>query len=314
MKGLQDPALMPDLSIVITSWNARPTIEGCLDSLRLQATRSPFEIILVDSSTDGTAELVRQNYPEVRLVSSPSRLYCGEARNMAIPAARAGIIAFLDADCTVESGWVDAILAAHRDPGLLVAGTVENGTPESLVAWAYYFCEFNLWLPGKGERDVAEGAGCCLSFKKKAWEAYGPFLTGTYSSDTAFHWKARAEGHRVRNVPAIRVFHRVLHGFRDFLRHVAHHRCCYARVKVREFRLGPTARLARCLFAPILPLLLLATIAARVAASGRFHREFLACLPLFYAGLCARAWGEFRGFAAGEGDGVVFPRRRSGPR
>ena len=166
-----------------------------------------FETILVDSSTDGTGDLVRQRYPEVQLITSSSRLFCGDARN-GRPRRPGRIIAFLDADCFVEPGWVDAVLEAHRTPHLLVSGVVLNGTPDRQVAWAYYFCEFSHWLPGGAIREIPEAAGCCLSFKREAYEAYGPFLEGTYSSDTAFQRRAWRDGHQVYLDPSIRIFHR----------------------------------------------------------------------------------------------------------
>ncbi len=64
----------PALSVIITSWNAGRTIRACLDSLRAQETAASLETILVDSSTDGTADLVRRDYPEVRVITFPSRL------------------------------------------------------------------------------------------------------------------------------------------------------------------------------------------------------------------------------------------------
>ena len=73
----------------------------------------------MDSSTDGTGDLVRQGYPEVRLITStcPALLRV-DARNLGLKIARAPIIAFLDADCFVEPGWVDAVLGAQRPPHL----------------------------------------------------------------------------------------------------------------------------------------------------------------------------------------------------
>ena len=64
----------PQLSVIIASYNARDTVAACLDSLRCQETSIPFEVLLVDSSTDGTAEVVRHHYAEVRLITSPQRL------------------------------------------------------------------------------------------------------------------------------------------------------------------------------------------------------------------------------------------------
>jgi len=298
-----------ELSVIIASYNARRTIAMCLDSLRLQKTSRTFETILVDSSTDGTAEMVRQRYPEVRLITSASRLFCGSARNVALKVAQAPIIAFLDADCFVEPGWVDAVLAAQSPPHYLVSGVVLNGSPDNQVAWAYYFCEFSHWLPARASREIHEAPGCCLSFQRPAYEAYGPFLEGTYSSDTAFHWRTRRNGHKVHLNPAIRVFHQTRYNIRDYLNHVAYHRRCYARVKLRESGLGLALRLAHVLLALLLPFLLLMVIGIRVIISRRFFREFLSCLPLLFAGLCARAYGEFFGFltSAQENHRIYIP-------
>jgi GT2 family glycosyltransferase len=270
----------PALSIIIASYNARQTIEMCLDSLRLQKSSRTFETILVDSSTDGTAELVRHSYPEIRLIASTSRLFCGSARNVGLKLAQAPIIAFLDADCFVERDWVDAVLAAQSPPHLLVSGIVLNGTPDRPVAWAYYFCEFSHWLPGGATREISEAAGCCLSFQREAYETYGPFIEGTYSSDTAFHWRVWRDGHKVYLDPAIRVFHRTHYTAREYLSHVAYHRRCYARVRRRETGLGLFARLAHVALTPVLPFLLLVALGTRVILSRRFFREFLGCLPL----------------------------------
>ncbi len=45
------------LSVVIASYNSKKTIEDCLNSLKNQNTTQPFEVIVIDSSTDGAADL-----------------------------------------------------------------------------------------------------------------------------------------------------------------------------------------------------------------------------------------------------------------
>nr|HPK71866.1 glycosyltransferase family 2 protein [Vicinamibacterales bacterium] len=152
----------PDLAVVITAYRARQVVGACLDSLRGQRTSRTFETLLVDSSDDGTAAYVRGAYPEVAVLTSPTRLHAGAARNLAIPHARAPLIAFLDADCTVGPAWVDLVCAAHERSELLVGGAVENAPTRSLVSWAYYFCEFNLWVPSPRGRYVDEVPGCSL--------------------------------------------------------------------------------------------------------------------------------------------------------
>ncbi|HSW48736.1 MAG TPA: glycosyltransferase family 2 protein, partial [Bryobacteraceae bacterium] len=121
MRAPDEPCqALPALSVVISCYNSRSTLDDCLSSLRRQETRSRFEVILVESSADGTADHVRRDYPEVRLLASARRLYCGDARNLALGVARAPVVAFLDADCHVGAEWVEAVLEAHRSPYWLV--------------------------------------------------------------------------------------------------------------------------------------------------------------------------------------------------
>ncbi|MHB0859600.1 MAG: glycosyltransferase family 2 protein, partial [Anaerolineae bacterium] len=137
---------VPLLSVIIASYNARETICACLRALQDQATSCPFEVIVADSSHDGTAELVAEAFPWVRRITSSARMYCGEARNRGIAVSRGEIVAFLDADCTVGPEWVEALREAHQAPDLAIGGVIANGSPTPM-GWAYYLTEFSRWLP-----------------------------------------------------------------------------------------------------------------------------------------------------------------------
>ena len=286
----------PELSVVITSFNARDTIGACLESLRRQRTARAFEVVLIDSSTDGTASLVQTDYPEVDVTVSPVRLYAGSGRNRALARTRARLIAFLDADCSVGADWVERVCDAHERDDLLIGGSIDNAASRSLVSWAYYFCEFSLWLPSARSRYSDEMAGCCLSMKREAYDRYGPFVEGTYSSDTAFQWKSRRDGHRVWITPSIRVFHQSPAGFAGFLAHTAEHRRGFARVKCRERNLSAAARLREIALLPLAPFLLVGVTAFRLRRCPRYLPRFLAASPLVLLGYCARSWGEFKGY------------------
>jgi len=287
-----------ELAVVIACYQARATVAACLESLERQRTECTVETVLVESSGDGTAELVRQRFPWVRLIESTTRCFAGDARNLAIPLTAAPVIAFLDADCVVPEDWVERVVAAHRDPHLLVGGVIDNAAPTSALAWGYHFLEFNLWLPGRGPSEIDEIAGCCLSLKREAYERYGPFVAGTYSSDTAFQWRLRADGHRVLRDPSIRVLHDGRMPLGRFLAHTVEHRRQYAGVVCRERRLGRGARIVQGLARLALPPALVAVVALRVLRAGSYRRRFLASLPIVAAGAVARAWGEARGFLA----------------
>jgi GT2 family glycosyltransferase len=294
----------PELSIIIASFNARDTIEACLDSLRQQKTERPFEVILVDSSTDGTSEFVRNHYPEVRLITSPDRLHCGDARNRALAIARAEVIAFLDADSYVDAEWVETLIETHRADCLLAGGIIDNASHTSLAAWAYYFCEYSLWLPARRQRHIREMAGCCLSFKRSAFDRYGPFIEGTYCSDTAFQWKLRGDGHQVLFTPKIRIYHQAPASFSRFIAHIFEHRRAFARVKSREKRLSTQRCAMEITILPIAPLLLMGATLLRLRRCWRYLPYYLACSPLLFSGYCVRSLGELVGYLSPQRTGV----------
>ena len=65
---------MQEISVVIPNYNGLKYVRGCLDSLRAQ-TFSGFTVIFVDNgSTDGSRQLVEQEYPEVQVVALPENL------------------------------------------------------------------------------------------------------------------------------------------------------------------------------------------------------------------------------------------------
>ncbi|MEQ1803546.1 MAG: glycosyltransferase family A protein, partial [Gammaproteobacteria bacterium] len=134
-------ARVPDVSVVIPSWNSARTIGGCLDALLAQVTTLEYEVLVVDSGTDDTAEVVRRYAPRVQLIRSPARLFPGPARNLGLRQARAPLVAFTDTDCLPDPGWLDAL---HRASAGLTAvgGRILNGTPDSLCGTALYLTEF----------------------------------------------------------------------------------------------------------------------------------------------------------------------------
>ncbi len=301
---MSESTQIPELSVVIAAYNERHSIERCLISLEQQQTNHAFEVILIDSSNDGT-DAVALRFPFVRVQHHSERKYPGDARNAGMALARGGIIAFLDADCFVESDWVEAVVRAHESSYLMVGSAVINGSPESLVAWAYYFCEFNLWLPKSKAREIPEMAACGLSIKRCAFEQYGPFIEGTYSSDTAFHWRLARNGHKIIFIPSIRVAHTVRYHLGGFLRHITTHRRDFASLVAREKTFSIPKRFVAAMVSTFLPLLLIPVVTWRVARSEHLLRLFLMVFPLVLLGVLARCWGEFQGFATVKSRGTA---------
>ena len=289
-------ALKPTLSVIIASYSSGRLLERCLDSLSRQTAQASLEVIVVDSSPGGIARRLEKAYPHFRFLHFRERKYCGEARNCGVSRARGKVIAFLDADCRAFEDWAERILKAHRAPWAAVGGSVANGNPESLTGWAAYFCEFSAWLPGLPARWMRDAAGANVSYKKKAFQAFGPLIEGTYCSDTEFHWRLIRAGNRPRFDPAIRISHHNIGKLPMYLRHEYEHGRSFGRVRRRYGNLGPIQRWALCTFIVFLPLLLLLRIGWRVMRSKSMAFPFFRACPLLFAGLVAWSAGEFVGY------------------
>ena len=127
---------LPLVTVVVPARNEALVIEDCLDSLlRLSYPRERREIIVVDNgSTDDTRERVRGYGDRIRLVLE-EREGPSAARNRGVSEASHRLVAFTDADCVVEPGWLGELVPPLADPQTGIAGGVIRALfPENPVA------------------------------------------------------------------------------------------------------------------------------------------------------------------------------------
>jgi len=92
---------MSDISVIIVTYNSAPQLRPCLDSLLAQ-TCQDFDIIVVDNaSRDGTAAIVRNEYPRVQLLANDSNLGFGNANNLALTVAQGRYLVLLNPDAVL---------------------------------------------------------------------------------------------------------------------------------------------------------------------------------------------------------------------
>jgi len=116
--------MAPTLSVIIVSWNVRDLLDDALDAVYTAGTHTPeLEVIVVDSaSVDGTPEMVRERYPQVRLIASDENLGFAKGNNRGIAEAHGDFLLLLNAD-TVVRGDALAVLVSylqeHPDAGMV---------------------------------------------------------------------------------------------------------------------------------------------------------------------------------------------------
>src|SRR3972149_3318434 len=96
---------MLDLSVIIVSWNAKSFLLRCLQSVTQETAQYDTEIIVVDNaSTDGSAELVKEQFPYVKLVSNDTNLGFAKANNIGIKQSSGKHVCLINSDVEVLKG------------------------------------------------------------------------------------------------------------------------------------------------------------------------------------------------------------------
>lgn len=126
-EGSVGDAGSPVVSVIIPARNAEATLERTLAAVRAQEMQHRFEIIVVDDgSSDATPEIAARHEPLVKLIRNPSSQGPGSARNRGVEAARAGALAFTDADCFPTPQWLARGLAALTDNDLVQGAVIPD--------------------------------------------------------------------------------------------------------------------------------------------------------------------------------------------
>ena len=97
-----------DVTVIIPSYNTRALLERCLESIYQEPPDRSFEVIVVDdASKDQSADMVRQRFPQVRLLVNKVNEGYARSNNHAITTSRGRFIYLLNSDAEPLPGAID---------------------------------------------------------------------------------------------------------------------------------------------------------------------------------------------------------------
>ncbi len=211
------------VSIVIPNWNGRHLLERYLPSVVAAARGNPSnEIIVVDNgSTDGSAELVRQRFPGIRLLALPRNLGFGGGCNAGVAAATNDLVLLLNSDMRVDPGFLQPLLEGFTDDKVFsvscqiffsdpVKVREETGLTEG------WWENGSLRVRHRIDEQVSRlfpcfyGGGGSTAFDRRKFLELGGFdslFAPFYLEDTDLGYQAWKRGWKVLYEPRSRVFH-----------------------------------------------------------------------------------------------------------
>lgn len=198
----------PVCSVCVANYNGLGVIGECLDSVFSQDCDFPIEVIVHDdASNDGSAEYVRQNFPQVRLIASAENVGFCTSNNRMVSQAAGQYILLLNNDASL---FPDALRYLYDHAREMAADAI-LGLPQydarsgDLVDRGSLSDPFLNPLPNleARRRDVAMVSGACLWIPRRLWDELGGFPPwfGSLAEDMHLACVARLRGYRVQVLP-----------------------------------------------------------------------------------------------------------------
>jgi GT2 family glycosyltransferase len=223
-----------DLTVSIVNTNNRALLRDCLKSIMNGTVGGKFEIIVVDNaSTDGSVEMLRDEFPAVSVVRNLSRQGYGYSHNRAIDRARGEFVLIFNEDMVVLGNALDVMVQKMRQDASIGAlgcrllnadGSLqhscfkfrslgqdifENLLPRNLAFANSKRRGKMYWWQHDDEREVDILMGCCMLIPKKVFEEVGVFDPSffVYSEEDDLCRRIKSRGYRILFTPAAEVIH-----------------------------------------------------------------------------------------------------------
>jgi hypothetical protein len=276
-----------ELSVIVGSLDAAGTVRDCVSALLQSCQGLDAEILVIDASIDGTAQLVREAFPGVAVHSMPAGTLVPALWGAGLGEARGRVVAFTIAQCMVERGWARAMLDGIRSGAAGVGGRLSIRPGTAATGRATFYLRYSAWL-GLPDGPAREIAGDNAAYDREALRAVGEGSGGAFWEVEA-HERFRELGRTLVVIPGATAW------FADHsaLRTTAARRFAHGQHSgAFRVRTGIRTRWQMLLGAPLVPFVLFARVARRIARVPGHMTSFASSLGAFFVLAFAWAAGE----------------------
>jgi GT2 family glycosyltransferase len=189
--------MFDDVSVIVPTRNEAHNILPFLRSIPAY-----IPLVVVDSSDDGTPDLVKSHRPDNTLLLRRA-VRISEARQVGAEAAQTGWFLFTDADVVFAPDYFD------RLPGLLTHDLVYGPKYSADGVYQRYYRWFSRGQGLAHWLGIPAASGSNLLIRREAFLASGGFdLELTCNEDTEIVWRVRRAGYSVHFAPELKVYAR----------------------------------------------------------------------------------------------------------
>ena len=218
------------VSIVILNWNGRELLERFLPSVVRNSPSDIADVVVADNgSSDGSLDMMRKEFPSVRLICFDKNYGFAEGYNRALGNIGTPYSVLLNSDVEVTEGWLDAPLGvldsdqriaavqpkirSWRNPSFFEYAGAAGGYMDK---YGYPYCRgrvFDVVEEDRGQYDnpaeLLWASGACLFVRTGIYKDAGGLDSGFFAhqEEIDFCWRLRSRGYRVVCIPSSVVYH-----------------------------------------------------------------------------------------------------------
>ncbi|MHC4436555.1 MAG: glycosyltransferase family 2 protein [Planctomycetota bacterium] len=224
-----------DVSVVIVNWNTKELLQDCLSSVYEHAGDIDYEIIVIDNaSTDGSAEMVKNDFQQVILIENSENRGFAAANNQGMAIAKGRYVLLLNSDTVVlDNAIAKTVSFADENPQAAVTGCRVLNPDRTLQRTCFMFPsvlnmllsstylyklfpknrffgrEQMTWWDRNDVRLVDVVTGCFMLVRREAIEQVGVMDEQffMYCEETDWCYRFRDKGWKVMFAPAGQIIH-----------------------------------------------------------------------------------------------------------
>ena len=181
------------IDVVIVSYNTRNLLRDCLEALRGQDDVDYRAIVVDNASHDGSAEMVRSEFPEALIIETGANLGFAAGSNRGLEASAAPYVLLLNSDTRIQPGCLGLLyIKAEQEAGIgLLAAKLLNpdGSPQPSCVpdrfpWTY--------TSPKKDCDLIWASAAALVVRRYCYEAIGGLDENFFYTGEDYDWGLRA--------------------------------------------------------------------------------------------------------------------------
>ncbi|MBN1806107.1 MAG: glycosyltransferase family 2 protein [Sedimentisphaerales bacterium] len=224
-----------DVSVIIVSWNTQDILRNCLKSIYEQDCDISIEVIVIDNaSTDGSAEMVKENFPQAILIENSENRGFATANNQGITEAKGRYVLLLNSDTVILDNSVEKTISfADAHPEAAVIGcrvlnpdltlqptcfmfpSILNMVLSSTYLYKifpksrFFGREQMTWWDRSDTRQVEVVTGCFMFVRREAIEQVGTMDEQffMYGEETDWCYRFKQANWKIMFTPSAEIIH-----------------------------------------------------------------------------------------------------------